>query len=185
MTERRLMRLRGSSSWASLIHRRLLRHCKLFFCDIQLVTKSGLRYRSTFKPQRQGSVSDLTYLINHSRTQPTRVGAIASFANFPALVKGFDKVVSLLPPFNASDFATRHGGNNQPPNVVNIALRIFDSADDMSESEWSARINSFVNERIAILNRYGVRRISFVMCRKAQYPWYYTLRDSQKYLPPS
>ncbi|KAI5120256.1 hypothetical protein M0805_004592 [Coniferiporia weirii] len=127
--------------------------------------------------QRQGSVSDLTYMINHSQTQPERTGALSSFPSLPALEKGFDKVASLLPVFNARDFAQRYGGDSQPPNVLNIALRVFEEEDDMPENVWSEKITKLVNDRRSILTQRGVRRLSIMLCRRGQYPLYYTLRD--------
>lgn len=116
-------------------------------------------------------------MVNQSHTQPIRTGALASFPDFNTLVKGFDKTVTLLPVFDAKDFAQRYSGDSQPPNVLNIALRISEPEDDMSESTWSEKIISLVNERRSILEKYGVRRVSIVICRKGLYPLYYTLRE--------
>ena len=100
------------------------------------------------------------------------MGAIASFPNFPALEKGFEKVAELLPKFNPEEF-----GDAQPPNVLNMALRVFEPEDDMSESAWSDKIIKLVNERRATLVYHGIRRVSVIICRQGQYPLYYTLRD--------
>ncbi|KII85890.1 hypothetical protein PLICRDRAFT_44314 [Plicaturopsis crispa FD-325 SS-3] len=136
--------------------------------------------RITFgENRRQGSVSDLTYMINRHQSQPVRTGAIASFPNLGALSRGFDKVVAFLPPFDLTEFRQRHGVDAQPPNVLNFALRIFDEADDLSEAEWSEKITSLINERAAILTKRGVRRVSVLICRRGQYPTYFTLRESE------
>ncbi|KAF7965766.1 hypothetical protein HWV62_41984 [Athelia sp. TMB] len=129
-------------------------------------------------PRRQGSVSDLTYLINRSQTQPIRTGALASFPNIAALSRGFEKVASMLPVFEAEEYRKRYGANNQPPNIMNLALRIFDEADDMPDAEWSEKIVALINERKASLNKRGVRRVSVLICRRTQYPYYYTLRET-------
>jgi acetyl-CoA carboxylase/biotin carboxylase 1 len=83
----------------------------------------------------------------------------------------------MLPPFDSSEFHQRHGVNNQPPNVINIALRIFDEKDDMSESAWSEKVTEFLNAHKGVLVRRGVRRVSILICRRSQYPVYFTLRD--------
>ncbi|RDB23409.1 Acetyl-CoA carboxylase [Hypsizygus marmoreus] len=127
--------------------------------------------------RRAGSVSDLTYMINRHQSQPVRTGAIASFPNLQALSRGFDKVASMLPAFDVEEFSQRYGGNSQPPNVINIALRIFEEEDDMSESEWTDKVIEFVNAHKETLIHRGVRRVSIVICRRGQYPVYYTLRD--------
>ena len=132
---------------------------------------------SSDSPRRHGSVSDLTYLINRNQTQPVRTGAIASFANLDALVLGFEQVAETLPLFDEAENHQRYGANSQPPNVLNLALRIFNTADDMSDAEWAEKIYIFVNNQKHILDQRGVRRVSVVLCRRGQYPWYYTLRE--------
>ncbi|EJD07272.1 acetyl CoA carboxylase [Fomitiporia mediterranea MF3/22] len=127
--------------------------------------------------QRQGSVSDLTYMVDRFNAQPERVGAMTSFPNFATLEKGFESATELLPGFNALDFARRYGGDVQPPNVLNIALRVFEEEDDMSESVWAEKIIALVNERRKALTDHGVRRVSIMICRKGLYPLYFTLRD--------
>ncbi|KZP16603.1 acetyl CoA carboxylase [Athelia psychrophila] len=129
-------------------------------------------------PRRQGSVSDLTYMINKSQTQPIRTGALASFPNLDALAIGFDKVASMLPVFEPEEYRRRYGANNQPPNIMNLALRIFDEEDDMPDAEWSEKVITLVNERKASLNKRGVRRVSVLICRRTEYPYYYTLRET-------
>ncbi|KAH7926428.1 hypothetical protein BV22DRAFT_1087097 [Leucogyrophana mollusca] len=128
-------------------------------------------------PRRQGSVSDLTYLINRNQSQPVRTGVIASFSDLAALSRGFEKVASMLPAFEVDEFRQRYG-SNQPPNVMNLALRIFDQADDMSEEAWAEQLAKFINDRQATLVRRGVRRVTLLICRRGQYPMYFTLRSS-------
>ncbi|KAK0238625.1 acetyl CoA carboxylase [Armillaria nabsnona] len=129
------------------------------------------------EPRRSASVSDLTYLISKSQAQPIRTGAIASFPDFAALVRGFGKVASMLPPFDAEEHQERHGKDDQPPNVINIALRLFNKEDDMSEDDWFAKIIPFINGQRETLARRGVRRVSVLLCRQGQYPVYVTLRE--------
>ncbi|KAF8586337.1 hypothetical protein K439DRAFT_1659720 [Ramaria rubella] len=128
-------------------------------------------------PRRQGSVSDLTYLISKHQSQPIRWGAIASFPNLEALRRGFDKVTSRIPAFDAEDHKRRHGGNTERPNVLSLALRIFDEDDDMPESDWRERFLSLVNERRDVVTAHGVRRATLMICRKGQYPYFVTLRE--------
>ncbi|KAI0306019.1 acetyl-CoA carboxylase [Multifurca ochricompacta] len=99
------------------------------------------------------------------------------FANLDALTAGFEHVAETLPLFDEAEHRQRHGINSQPPNVLNLALRIFSEADDMADAEWAEKIYVFVNNQKHILVQRGVRRVSVVLCRRGQYPWYYTLRD--------
>jgi acetyl-CoA carboxylase/biotin carboxylase 1 len=116
-------------------------------------------------------------MINRHQSQPVRTGAIASFPNLKSMANGFNKVVSMLPAFDAKEFLERYGLNSQPPNVINIALRIFREEDDMSETEWNKEVHSFVNDHADILTGRGIRRISILLCRRGTYPVYFTLRD--------
>ena len=97
--------------------------------------------------RRQGSVSDLTYMISRSQSQPVRTGAIASFPSLEALTRGFDNVASMLPAFDAREHSQRYANNNQPPNVLNYALRIFDEKDDMGDEAWAQKVVELVNSK--------------------------------------
>ncbi|KAG6377860.1 acetyl-CoA carboxylase [Boletus reticuloceps] len=104
--------------------------------------------------KRQGSVSDLSYLISHNQSQPTRTGVIASFSDLAALEKGFENVAALLPIFEPHEFRQRYG-STESPNVMNLALRIFDKADDISEDTWAERALKFVKDHNATLMKHG------------------------------
>src|SRR5260221_3344480 len=117
-------------------------------------------------------------MIGRNQSQPIRNGVMASFTNAEALARGFSKAVSLLPVFEPKDFAERYGVGTQAPNIVNVVLRIFEEEEDKSENEWNQEVVSFVNHHADILRRHGVRRLSILLCRRGQYPVYYTLRDN-------
>jgi acetyl-CoA carboxylase/biotin carboxylase 1 len=127
---------------------------------------------------RQASLSDLSYVINRYQSQPVRAGAIASFNTFEALDKGLSKAASLLPLHEVDESRARGGKNGQPPNVMNVALRLFDEADDISDQECFERLTNLVNDKRNTLARSGVRRVSFMICRRGLYPVYITFRDS-------
>ncbi|KAF9244091.1 acetyl-CoA carboxylase [Melanogaster broomeanus] len=129
-------------------------------------------------PRRQGSVSDLTYLLNRNQSQPVRTGVFASFSDLPALSNGFEKVAGLLPIFDPDEFRQRYG-STEPPNVMNLALRIFDNPDDISEEAWAEEALKFVNGHNATLQKRGVRRVTIIICKRGQYPMYFTLRGSK------
>ena len=109
-------------------------------------------------------------MVDRFNAQPERTGAMTSFSSFEAFERNFDKVAALLPGFNALEFARRYGGDSQPPNVLNVALRIFNEEDDCSETVWSEKIIKLVNDRQGDLLAHGVRRLSIMICRKGQYP---------------
>lgn len=116
-------------------------------------------------------------MIDRHQKQPIRTGAFASFSDYASFAAGFDKIASLLPNFDPLEFRQRYGGDSQPPNVLNYALRIFDAKDDMSEDAWYQKVIELVNSRKTILTQRGVRRLSVLICRPGQYPLYFTLRE--------
>lgn len=131
-----------------------------------------------FSPQRQGSVSDLTYLISKSHSEPVRWGAIASFPNLEALRNGFNKVVNRIPQWDEEDHKRRHGGDTERPNVLSIAMRVFEEEDDMPEEQWRIQFIDLVNARHEIVIGHGIRRATMMVCRKGQYPYFVTLREA-------
>jgi acetyl-CoA carboxylase/biotin carboxylase 1 len=128
--------------------------------------------------RRTASVSDLSYLINRHQSQPVRTGAISSFPNFSTMIKGFQKVASALPLFNATEYNQRYGNPSSPPNVLNVALRLFKEEDDMPEEAWLEKLAAFINEQSKTLHERGVGRVSIMLCRPSQYPVYITLREA-------
>jgi acetyl-CoA carboxylase / biotin carboxylase 1 len=112
-------------------------------------------------------------LIGRNQSQLFRTGAIACFPDLPSLRDGFGKLASHLPVFEP-----QAGTNPEPPNVLNIALRIFDPLDDMSDEKWQQELAAFVNSHKPIIFRYGIRRITFLICRQGLYPTIYTFRDA-------
>lgn len=116
-------------------------------------------------------------MLDHHQKQPLRHGAIASFPDLASLSRGFDKVANMLPSFDHAEYRQRYG-SNQPPNVLNLALRIFDKQDDTTDEGWYERIIKLVNSRNSVLSKRGVRRVSVLICRPGQYPQYFTLRGT-------
>src|SRR5579875_3019939 len=66
----------------------------------------------------------------------------------------------------------------QPPNVLNIALRLFKEEDDMPEEAWLEKLAAFINQQSKTLHERGVGRVSIMLCRPSQYPVYITLREA-------
>lgn len=121
-------------------------------------------------------MSDLSYIINSQQKQPLRTGAIASFSDFDEMARGFNRIAELLPVFDVAEYRQRYG-DNQPPNVLNFALRIFNEKEDMSDDAWYEKAIELVNSKRDVLTQRGVRRVSILICRPGLYPLYFTLRD--------
>ena len=115
-------------------------------------------------------------MISRHHKQPVRTGAIASFPTLSALTRGFPGVASMLPLHDKKEFAEMYN-DNQPPNVLNLALRIFKDEDDMHEDAWYEKITELTNANLEVLEKRGVRRVSIMICRRATYPMYFTFRE--------
>ena len=87
-----------------------------------------------------------------------------------ALALGFDQVATTLPLSKEAEDDQWYGSNHQPPNVLNLALRIFNTADDMSDAEWVEKIYVFVNNQKHILAPRGIRCIFVVLCHRRTCP---------------
>lgn len=126
---------------------------------------------------RVGSMSDLTYKIKQSQTEPLRTGVMTSFNNLAEVQSGFRGVLSNYSSFNGEEFAQRHGKDVGLPNILNVAIRAFDSADDMTDAEWQQKMADLVSSASTDLLKRGVRRVTFLVCRKGVYPSYFTFRQ--------
>jgi acetyl-CoA carboxylase/biotin carboxylase 1 len=134
------------------------------------------RVDSSRDVSRIGSMSDLSYTINRNQIEPTRFGLMTSYNDFSGIEKGLSKLLALYPAFNYAEFTDKHGKDAKVPHVLNIALRAY--GDAVNDQEVSERFAKLVNENDSKITAKGIRRITLLICRQNQYPWYYTLRPS-------
>ena len=106
-------------------------------------------------------------MVNRHQAQPVRTGVVASFPNVDTMMKGFSKAVSLLS-FDSQEFLERHGANTEAPNVVNIALLIFNEEGDVPEMTGTNRNYMIPSSNAEV----SVEFISFSVALA-----YFTLRD--------
>jgi len=125
---------------------------------------------------RIASMSDLSYVVN-TKIEPTRFGLMTSYNYLVDVEEGFPKLLAMYPPFNHNDFVDRHGEDARHPHVMNVALRLH-NGENHSDAELNDHFHSLVNQYTAKVIGKGIRRVTFVICRKDQYPSYYTLREA-------
>lgn len=125
---------------------------------------------------RIASMSDLSYVVN-TKIEPTRFGLMTSYNHLVDVEEGFPKLLAMYPPFNHNDFVDRHGEDARHPHVMNVALRLH-NGENHSDAELNDHFHSLVNQYTAKVIGKGIRRVTFVICRKDQYPSYYTLREA-------
>jgi len=124
---------------------------------------------------RIASMSDLSYVVN-TKIEPIRFGLMTSYNRLEDVVGGFDKLLSMYPSFNHDEFVEKYGKTARHPHVMNVALRLFDG-ETQTDQELNLSFHDLVNQHAAKVVGKGIRRITFVVCRKEQYPSYYTLRE--------
>lgn len=125
---------------------------------------------------RIASMSDLSYVV-HSKSEPVRFGLMTSYNHLVDLEAGFPKLLSMYPAFHHSEFIEKYGEDARHPHVMNVALRLFGD-EDVPDAQLNPIFHSLVNQHAAKVVSKGIRRVSFLICRKDQYPSYVTLRDS-------
>ena len=136
------------------------------------------RVDSTRDVYRVGSMSDLTYKIKQSQTEPLRTGVMTSFNNLAEVQAGFRNVLSFYPSYSAEEFTSRYGKDSSTPNILNIAIRAFEAADDLTDAEWQKKILEVVDKHSDDISKRGIRRVTFLVCRKDVYPSYFTFRQA-------
>lgn len=134
------------------------------------------RIQSTHDFSRIASMSDLNYIV-HSKVEPLRFGLMTSYNHLSDLEEGFPKLLSMYPAFSHNDFTERHGKDARHPHVLNVALRLF-NGEERSDEELNQHFQDLANQFAPKISGKGIRRVSFIVCRKDQYPAYFTLRDS-------
>jgi acetyl-CoA carboxylase/biotin carboxylase 1 len=134
------------------------------------------RVDSSRDVSRIASMSDLNYIVN-TKSEPTRFGLMTSYNHLADLERGFEGMLGRYPAFNHDDFIEKYGKEARHPHVMNVALRLID-VEDMSDSDLTEKFNTVVNTHGAKVVGKGIRRVTFVICRKDQYPSYVTLRES-------
>jgi acetyl-CoA carboxylase/biotin carboxylase 1 len=127
---------------------------------------------------RVGSLSDLTYKIKQSQTEPMRTGVMTSFNSLAEAQAGFRNVLSYFPPYQHEEFTQRHGKDSAMPNVLNIALRVFEKENDFSDADWAGHTAALLDAASDELRKRGIRRVTFLVCRKNVYPSYFTFRQA-------
>ncbi|KAK4687240.1 acetyl-CoA carboxylase / biotin carboxylase 1, partial [Tremellales sp. Uapishka_1] len=133
------------------------------------------RVDSTRDFTRIASMSDLTYVVS-SKVEPLRFGLMTSYSQLDKLEAGFPKLLAMYPSFNHNDFVEKHGKDARHPHVMNVALRLFND-EDVQNDDLIGHFLTLVNQYASNVAGKGIRRITFVVCRKDQYPWYFTLRE--------
>ena len=136
--------------------------------------------------QRVASFSDLTFALESaiSADEPVRYGAMFSARNLDEIERDLPNALRLIPIAEEED---DHPPNKKPTsdgperkNVINVAL-VLDKEEelDMTDQAWHETFSGITSKFAAELERRSMRRVTFLICRKGQYPSYFTMRKSE------
>lgn len=141
--------------------------------------------------KRVGSISDLSFLVAKSETEPTRKGVIVPVTYLDEAEEYLPKAIELIP---RRKQAKPHGlmanleGKRRPVHtmtedqdglsaVCNVAVRDIESKDD---KDIYSRIEPIVGDAREELLARGIRRITFICGHPdGTYPGYFTFRYPQ------
>jgi len=125
---------------------------------------------------RIASMSDLSYIVQ-SKIEPVRFGLMTSYNDLAELEQDYSRLLEMYPVFDHKEHLDRFGADARNPNVMNVALRQYEEGG-LTDDELNQRFQSLVNQWGAKVNDKGIRRVTFLVCRKDEYPSYFTVRES-------
>ncbi|KAI1900999.1 hypothetical protein AGOR_G00055620 [Albula goreensis] len=142
---------------------------------------------SQFEMRRQGS--DL-FLEGALSPPCQRMGAMVAFQCFEDFKRNFDQVVSsfaeplLESPLFAEACSTLYDEENcksmkeNPIHILNVSIKNADTEDD---DDLVTTFSTFAQSKKAILFDYGIRRITFLVAQKREFPKFFTFRSRDEF----
>ncbi|KAI8443300.1 acetyl-CoA carboxylase [Phakopsora pachyrhizi] len=127
---------------------------------------------------RLASYSDLSYVVNRLQDEPMRSGAMFAIKDLNSLERLLPNVLLKFPevqPKTAEPSTSEHHHN-----VLNIAYRLDDLKADQSDSEWHNKFQDVCKRFDEGLSKRGIQRVTFKICRRGQYPSYFTMRKDSE-----
>uniref|UniRef100_G3TBG5 acetyl-CoA carboxylase n=1 Tax=Loxodonta africana TaxID=9785 RepID=G3TBG5_LOXAF len=119
-----------------------------------------------------------------------RMGAMVAFQRFEDFIRNFDEVISCfanvpkdIPLFSkaqASLYSEDDGKSirEEPIHILNVALQ---SADHLEDEELVMTFQTFVQSKRNSLVGCGLRRITFLIAQKKEFPKFFTFRARHKF----
>ncbi|XP_031682324.1 acetyl-CoA carboxylase 1 isoform X3 [Oncorhynchus kisutch] len=137
-----------------------------------------------------GSVSDV--LLDTSFTPPCqRMGAMVSFRSFQEFTRDIKDVMSCFsdsPPHSPS---FPEGGNpvlygeedtksiqDEPVHILNVAIK---TDSDIDDDGLAAMFREFTQSEKSLLFEHGIRRLTFLVAQKREFPKFFTFRSRDKF----
>nr|DBA22859.1 TPA: hypothetical protein GDO54_013851 [Pyxicephalus adspersus] len=119
-----------------------------------------------------------------------RMGVMVAFDKFEDFTRNFDEVISCFadPPLNSPLFSEARSTfydeednksiREEPIHILNVALKC---ADRMEDEELVTVFRTFSQSKKNILVDYGLRRITFLIAQKREFPKFFTFRARDEF----
>ncbi|XP_028313974.1 acetyl-CoA carboxylase isoform X2 [Gouania willdenowi] len=114
-----------------------------------------------------------------------RLGAMVAFHAFEDFIRDFDEVLSSFvePLVDSSPFRESCSGlydeenfknvKKSPIHIINVSIKAADTEDD---DALVTALTAFAQSKKVILVEYGIRRITFLIAQKREFPKFFTFR---------
>ncbi|KAM7140030.1 acetyl-CoA carboxylase 1 isoform 3-T3 [Macrochelys suwanniensis] len=134
------------------------------------------------------SVSDV--LLDNSFTPPCqRMGGMVSFRTFEEFVRIFDEVMGCFcdsPPQSPNFPEAGHtslydedkSAREEPIHILNIAIK---TDCDIDDDGLAAMFREFTQSKKSVLIDHGIRRLTFLVAQKREFPKFFTFRARDKF----
>ncbi|NWX44118.1 ACAC carboxylase, partial [Steatornis caripensis] len=134
------------------------------------------------------SVSDV--LLDNSFTPPCqRMGGMVSFRTFEDFVRIFDEVMGCFcdsppqsPTFPEAGHASLYDedktAREEPIHILNVAIKTDSDVDD---DGLAAMFREFTQSKKSVLIEHGIRRLTFLVAQKREFPKFFTFRARDKF----
>ncbi|XP_075575895.1 acetyl-CoA carboxylase 1 isoform X6 [Pelecanus crispus] len=139
-------------------------------------------------PDSSRSVSDV--LLDNSFTPPCqRMGGMVSFRTFEDFVRIFDEVMGCFcdsppqsPTFPEAGHASLYDedktAREEPIHILNVAIKTDSDVDD---DGLAAMFREFTQSKKSVLIEHGIRRLTFLVAQKREFPKFFTFRARDKF----
>ncbi|KAM9329623.1 acetyl-CoA carboxylase 2 isoform 2-T2 [Gastrophryne carolinensis] len=119
-----------------------------------------------------------------------RMGVMAAFDKFQDFTRNFDEVISCFadPPLNSPLFSEARSTfydeednksiREEPIHILNVAIK---SADHVEDENLVSMFRTFCQSKSNILVDYGLRRITFLIAQKREFPKFFTFRARDEF----
>ncbi|XP_054857972.1 acetyl-CoA carboxylase 1 isoform X1 [Eublepharis macularius] len=134
------------------------------------------------------SVSDV--LLDNSFTPPCqRMGGMVSFRTFEDFVRLFDEVMGCFcdsPPQSPTFPEAGHpslydedkSAREEPIHILNVAIK---TDSDIDDEGLAAMFREFTQSKKSVLIDHGIRRLTFLVAQKREFPKFFTFRARDKF----